>query len=67
MSSDLAQEKMDCPNFQIHRFTGQLRPTNVVARQPFQAIPGNRAYGVVEAWKSVSNAIFCIRHEIRFC
>ena len=41
------------PEFSKYKFGGQLRPTNMVARWSFRAIPGNRANGVVEACSSV--------------
>ena len=38
------------PEFSKYEFGGQLRPTNMVARRSFRAIPDNRANGVVKAW-----------------
>ena len=35
--------------FSKYKFGGQLQPTNMVARRPFRAIPGNRANRVVKA------------------
>ena len=39
--------------FSKYKFGGQLRPTNMVARRSFRAIPGNRANGVVKACESL--------------
>ena len=62
--AEVWRRKNGLTNFQIHRFAGQLRPTNTVARRPFRAIPGHRANGVVKACHLTRQGWFLKSHRI---
>ena len=55
-----AQKKMDCPNVQPYEFVGQLWVQIPLPDGHFgqsRAISGNRAYGVVKAWRHSTHIV----------